>query len=313
MNTPAISVVMPAYNAEKYLREAIESILNQTFSNFEFIIINDGSTDKTKSIILSYSDHRIIYIENSANIGISNSLNNAFTLAKGKYIARMDADDISALNRLEQQFVLMENNLEIGVSGTNIKYFSQSTEKIKSFPLTHDEIKLRLSFGDCPIAHPTVILRRDIYHNNKFSYSSKKGVPEDIMLWYDMLQEGVRFANIDLILLNYRIGSSEQLTYIYKKIHNEYREIIFSKSIKKIFVKIDDNKISKYKNIFIKKKNFFFYFKFVSTYKLLTELKQANKVNHYFNESLLAEYLKHFEPFRNIYYHIKNCIINKND
>ena len=107
---PKISVVMPAYNAEKYIGESIDSILNQTYGDFEFIIINDGSRDSTKEIILSYSDNRIVYLENEINSGIVVTLNKGLKYATGEYIARMDADDIAVAERLEKQIEFMEKN-----------------------------------------------------------------------------------------------------------------------------------------------------------------------------------------------------------
>ena len=116
---PVISVIMPVYNTkEKFLREAVESILNQTFTDFEFIIINDGSDSITEDIILSYKDLRIKYLKNEQNLGIVQSLNKAVKTAKGKYIARMDADDISMPHRLEKQYEFMENHPQCGVCGT---------------------------------------------------------------------------------------------------------------------------------------------------------------------------------------------------
>ena len=110
MSKPLVSVLMAVYNGEKYLLEAIESILNQTYTNFEFLIINDGSTDSTEEIILSYSDQRIRYIKNEQNLKLIASLNKGLDLAKGKYIARMDADDISLPDRLEKQVNFLERN-----------------------------------------------------------------------------------------------------------------------------------------------------------------------------------------------------------
>lgn len=114
---PKISVVMPAYNAEKYIGEAIESILNQTFKDFEFIIINDGSVDHTKEIIREYNDPRIVLLENDKNRGIVLSLNKGLDAATGKYIARMDADDIALKNRFERQVEYLDEHKDIGVLG----------------------------------------------------------------------------------------------------------------------------------------------------------------------------------------------------
>ena len=114
-SVPGVSVVMPAYNAAKYIKEAIDSILAQTYRDFEFIIVNDGSTDNTKEIILSYSDPRIVYIENEQNSGICVTLNKGLDAAKGRYIVRMDSDDIALPQRLEVQVRYMDANPVVGV------------------------------------------------------------------------------------------------------------------------------------------------------------------------------------------------------
>ena len=125
-SSPIVTVLMPVYNAEKYLAEAINSILNQTFTNYELLIINDGSTDKSEEIILKYSDKRIRYIKNDKNIRLVATLNKGIELAKGKYIARMDADDISVPTRLEKQITLLENNEDIGVCGSFLYVFGEN-------------------------------------------------------------------------------------------------------------------------------------------------------------------------------------------
>ena len=109
-NLPLITVLMPVYNGEKYLQQAIESILKQTFTDFEFLIINDGSTDNSENIILSYDDSRIRYIKNEENLRLIRTLNKGIELAKGKYIARMDCDDISLPYRFEKQLKEFQNN-----------------------------------------------------------------------------------------------------------------------------------------------------------------------------------------------------------
>ena len=125
MKQAQVTVLMPVYNAEQYLREAIGSILHQTFTDFEFIIINDGSTDRSEEIIKSYTDTRIRYYKNESNLKLIATLNKGFDLAGGKYIARMDADDISLPNRLQLQFELMEKNPEVGLCGTWFENFTE--------------------------------------------------------------------------------------------------------------------------------------------------------------------------------------------
>lgn len=113
--TPKISVIMPAYNAEQYISEAIESILNQTYSNFEFIIIDDGSTDRTVEMVQSYSDPRIRFVQNEHNLGVAATLNRGLKLATGEYIARMDADDIALRERFGKQVSFLDMHPEIAV------------------------------------------------------------------------------------------------------------------------------------------------------------------------------------------------------
>lgn len=203
-----ISVVMPVYNAEKYIGEAIESILNQTYRDFEFIIINDGSTDKTKEIIDLYSDSRIVYLENEQNSGIVVTLNKGLDFATGEYIARMDADDIAVDNRLEKQIIYMEKNKDVGLLGTGIHIFGENNESTdRVFTTDSKQLKAELIFNSC-IAHPTVMIRKDILIQNKMRYNSEFAGAEDYCLWWDISKVS-NISTLPDILLNYRIHSSQ--------------------------------------------------------------------------------------------------------
>src|SRR5690606_13489679 len=144
-----ISVVLPAYNAELYIKEAIDSVLAQTFTNFELIILNDGSTDKTEEIILSYQDSRIVYVKNEHNLGLIGTLNKGMALAKGKYIARMDADDICFPERFEKQVAFLEKNKEYIICGTSAYRFYKNISDKTAFnpPLADNNIRVRLFFN----------------------------------------------------------------------------------------------------------------------------------------------------------------------
>jgi len=202
MHEPLVSVVLPVYNGEKYLAEAIDSILNQTYINFEFIIINDGSVDNSLEIIKSYEDQRIVLISRE-NRGLIASLNEGIQKAKGKYIARMDADDISMPKRLEKQVYFMENNLDIGISGSWVEIFGE-VEKNKVWKLsTQDSIlKIKLLFA-VPFAHPSVIIRKSIMENFLLSYDGAYIHAEDYKLWVDF-STYAKMANIPKVLLKYR-------------------------------------------------------------------------------------------------------------
>ncbi len=204
MKNPTISVIMPAYNAQEYIKEAIESILNQTYSDFEFIIINDGSTDKTEDIILSFNDPRIKYIKNSHNLGIVKSLNRAIDLAKGDYIARMDADDISLPHRLERQHTYMNSNPNVDICGSYMIGFGDR-ESIIKYPLTHQEIIVRFLFNNS-MAHPTIFAKSRFYQEMKYEEIYKDA--EDYALWVKACQK-FKFANIDEVLLKYRMHEKQ--------------------------------------------------------------------------------------------------------
>ncbi len=205
---PKISVVMPAYNAEKYIGKSIDSILNQTYGDFEFIIINDGSGDRTKEIILSYSDDRIVYLENEINSGIVVTLNKGLEYATGEYIARMDADDIAVAERLEKQIEFMEKNRDVGVLGTGICIFGENiNEHARVFTTNPEQLKAELIFNSC-IAHPTVMIRSRILKNNGLRYDMKYAGAEDYNLWWKIAKVS-RIATLPDILVRYRIHSSQ--------------------------------------------------------------------------------------------------------
>lgn len=202
---PSISVLMSVFNSEKYLKEAIESILNQTFTNFEFLIINDGSNDDSRNIILSFSDPRIVLIDNENNIGLTRSLNKGIESARGKYIARMDADDISMPTRLEKQVNFLNENLQIGLLGTWFEYFPGGP--VIKPPCKHEEIYAQL-FKNNPVAHPSVMLRRSVLIENKCLYNNKFKKAQDYELWSRLIEK-TRVANLPEVLLLYRVHQGQ--------------------------------------------------------------------------------------------------------
>ena len=207
MTTPKISVLMPAYNAEKYISEAIESILNQTFSDFELVIIDDCSTDKTWEIIQGYTnkDKRIVTVKNEENLKISHTLNKGFDLAKGKYIARMDADDWSYPDRLQKQFDFMENNPEIGVSGGTMEVCDEELIKkgYRKYNLSDTEIRKKL-FRYSPFCHPLVIFKKEILLKNNFYYGPVLANAEDYDLYFKIGSVS-KFGNLSDVLIKYRV------------------------------------------------------------------------------------------------------------
>ena len=171
--TPRVTVLLPVYNGDEFIQQSVESILNQTLTNFNFLIIDDGSTDRTKEILLRYKkeDSRI-YLISRNNKGLIATLNEGLYTAKTKFIARMDADDISCPTRLETQLCFMKNNPEISVSGSSIKTI-ETKENIHFFEDRHD-LKASSIFY-CPVAHPTVIFNRnDVLSVGEITFTSSE-------------------------------------------------------------------------------------------------------------------------------------------
>jgi len=207
----SVTVIMPAYNAARYLRSSIDSILNQTFSDFILMILNDGSTDDTENVILSYTDKRIQYVKNERNIGLSATLNKAIDLTQTEYYARLDADDIAVPQRLEWQIAFMNEHPEIGVSGGLFEIFGNENS-ISKLPLDDSHIKSNLLFASS-IPHSAVIIRTELLKKNNIRF----GVPfsyddghahkilelEDYALWHK-LKFVTQFANLNKVLIKYR-------------------------------------------------------------------------------------------------------------
>ena len=204
---PLVSVIIPAFNAEKYIGEAIGSILAQTYKNFELIIINDGSTDNTAEIILSYNDERIKYINNEANAGISRSRNKGIRHSKGKYIAVLDSDDIAARDRLEIQVKYLENKPDIAVCGSYYRAFSKNHSSIIRWPLMPEQIKARLFFEN-PIGHSTTMISSKIFKEDNIWYDESFKVALDFDLWCRISRKH-NIANLPFVLADYRIHPSQ--------------------------------------------------------------------------------------------------------
>ena len=203
---PKISVLMSVYNGEQYLHEAINSILNQTFADFEFIIVDDGSNDSSHTIIKSYDDKRIKYIKNEVNIGLSKSLNIAISLAKGKYIARMDADDLSYPERFAKQINFLDSNHDITICGTQMNELGKIYQ-VSNFPLTHNEMCIALLSGN-PLAHPSVMWRKEDFDKKDFKYNEAYKTTQDYELWSRVLYK-LKGANLNESLLHYRAHDNQ--------------------------------------------------------------------------------------------------------
>jgi glycosyltransferase involved in cell wall biosynthesis len=204
MNRSLVSVIMPVYNGEAYLKEAIDSILGQTYDNFEFIIINDGSTDKTAAIIQEYNDVRIRYYE-QANQGLAATLNRCIELSKGKYLARQDSDDVSFPERFARQIAFLDDNPDYAILGTwaEIWIEKRKTKRTHKHPSDDLILKFDLLFNN-PFVHSSMMIRRSVLdETGVYSTDPSRQPPEDYELWSRVARK-FKVANIPEVLQVYR-------------------------------------------------------------------------------------------------------------
>lgn len=221
---PKISVVMPVYNGEKYLREAINSVLNQTFKDFDFYIIDDGSTDNTEKLVKSYSDPRIIYLKNDENRGIVYSLNRGIDISTGEYIARMDADDISQIKRFEVQVEYMDEHKNVAVIGSAIRVFGEGIQSYTwQFPTTPAQAKADMLFNSS-LVHPSVMIRRAALIRYGLKYEEYTGL-EDYVLFWRLAQHNDIVSHPD-VLLQYRKHPAQTTKNRPKEFYENYRAFI---------------------------------------------------------------------------------------
>lgn len=200
---PLVSVVMPVYNGGLFLQESIDSILAQKYKHFEFIIVNDGSTDNTEAIVLSNYDDRIRYFRNVTNKGLIYSLNYAINRANGEYIARIDADDIATSDRIENQIVFLMSNTDYGICGTNFIQIDRKGKLISkvSLPLSNEDAQTLLFFGNV-FCHSSMMIRANLIRS--FQYRSEFLVCEDYDLWSRMAKK-TKVANLPGFSTLYRM------------------------------------------------------------------------------------------------------------
>ncbi|MEY0935244.1 glycosyltransferase [Providencia rettgeri] len=249
-----VSIILPVYNAERFLYEAIDSIVNQTHKNLQIIIINDGSSDKSLDIINSFIDGRITVI-NRDNKGLIYSLNEGLNIANGNYIARMDADDIARFDRIEKQLCFLKKNKNVAIVGSYANLIDEDGNNIglKKKPSSDTIIKAVCFFGS-PFIHPSVmfnknLIKEELYYSNNFVHA------EDYELWARLIaNKELSFFNIKDTLLKYRIVS----TSVSRKYEGQQKKS-HENITKKYFLKKNDNSslnttLSLLKNIIINQK-----------------------------------------------------------
>lgn len=207
MDVLCVSIIMPVYNGEKYVQQSIKSLVAQTFMDFELIIVDDGSTDGTAAILDSFTDSRIKRLSNPTNMGLVVSLNRGIAQARGKYIARQDADDLSFVGRLVAQVDYLENHQEVGLLGSWAAKIDERGNVIGSArpPCQTGIINWKLLFSNC-FVHTSVMLRRKVFERVGY-YSSAAFPAEDYDLWWRVSTE-FEVANLPEVLVSRRISSS---------------------------------------------------------------------------------------------------------
>ncbi|MGV1717174.1 glycosyltransferase family 2 protein [Vibrio furnissii] len=219
---PLVSVVMPVYNSELYLEKAIESVLSQSYSNFELLIIDDGSTDNSISIVNSFKDKRIKLYSNGQNKGLIYTLNYAINLCRGEFVARMDADDICLADRFLKQINYLQKNTDVGLCGMHAFPIGNVSLKSRIFniitdsfspPTFNDDILISHIF-ECRIIHPTVMIRKSIFDSG-FRYDMEAIHAEDYDLWV-RISSKFKLGNIPDLGVNYRIHN-DSVSHKYKE------------------------------------------------------------------------------------------------
>lgn len=205
MNT-LVSVITSVYNEEEHISEMISSILNQTYQNWELIIIDDASSDDTWNIISSYDDIRVHAIKNKSNLGLTKNLNTCIGLAKGKYVLRIDGDDIAYPRRIEQQYAFMESHPDIALSGCFMKAFGEENY-IADIWTDSDFLRLMLTLNPV-VYHPTFIIRKSIIDEYSILYDESLRYAQDYAFQYDVSKHG-KLGNLNEVLMKYRIHSKQ--------------------------------------------------------------------------------------------------------
>ena len=244
-NKPLVSVLLPVYNSEKYLRHSIESILNQTYDNFELILINDGSSDGSQIIIKEINDPRLVVLEFEENKGIVEALNYGMDACKGKYIARMDSDDIAVIDRLEKQVNFLETHPEYVVVGGQARIFGES-DRLYEVPTDLGIINVALYFEN-PLVHPTIMMRRKVLHENQLKYHKELKHLEDWGLWLELSKKG-KIGNLQDVLVNYRF-EGQNITAKNKNTLKERVMILYQKYLPEIYPDLSEKQLENHWNI----------------------------------------------------------------
>ena len=207
MTTPLVSILMPIYNTAPYLREAMDSMLSQTFTDFELIVLDDCSPDNAEEILATYNDSRIVRYKGEKNVGLSNVLNKGIDMARGKYIARMDSDDISMPNRLQVQVDYLEQHPEIDLVSVAMQLFG-AKEEVWIREQNPEKVKINALFHS-PVLHASSVWRKESFERHSLRFCQDMVPAEDYDLWVRALLKGLKLVNLPEVLYQYRIHGTQ--------------------------------------------------------------------------------------------------------
>lgn len=237
---------MPVYNAAIFVQHAIDSILSQTFDHFEFIIIDDGSTDSSSKVVDRYKDRRIKTIKNKCNLGVAKTLNKGLEVAQGRYIARMDADDISDKTRFERQITFMDESPDIAISGSWVWSFDEKKKHLLRYPIGKDCVGSFLLLGN-PLAHPSVIMRRETLQRENLWYDPECSAAQDYELW-SRCWETCDLDNMSVPLVSWRHSKNSVTRSRSGQSHNISLRIA-KKMLGKLDIEVDDEKLAFHREV----------------------------------------------------------------
>lgn len=285
---PLISVILPTYNSAHFLAEAVQSILDQTFSDFELIVINDASTDDTLQVLSQFQDDRLRVVTNETNLRVVKSLNKGLLLAKGELVARMDADDISHPDRLKEQVDYLNKHQDVDLCATWVHKFGKRSFTVTP-ALKHEDIKASLLFHNI-IIHPSVMFRKATFDKHQLRYEESYVNAEDYGLWAEAIDK-IRFGIIPKVLLNYRIHDDNVSVHkesnwaVIKEVNTRVFKIFFER----LGIRYSSEQLNMHLFVGFKLIKVLNKVQFEDYLQWLTAILKANKRSRYFSQSSLAD------------------------
>lgn len=283
-----ISVILPVYNGSSYIAECILSLLNQSYSNFEIIIIDDCSTDNTPDIIASFYDERIRYYRNHKNHGIVFSLNKALSLVTGQYIARMDADDICCTERFERQVEFLETHPEIGIVSTWFELFGSRSGTIR-YSTNPEEIKCKLLFS-LQLLHPGWMIRRQVLETHNLLYREEYRYAED---WDFLVRAShiTQLANLNQVLMRYRVNP-QQVSNTHAEIQRNIADKVAKNQLEHVGLILNTSEFRIFRRLFGKHDLLVSQYEMKSLLLILQRLIDANEVSHTYHSKVLFKVIQ---------------------